>query len=200
VRRALLIAGLLVPDTSAAQGIGAGLRGGAGWDTTGDGVWAGQLEIVEFGRWSSVEVGLSAFEGGLVEDYTRTVERRSHDYHEETHLRGLALTASLLIGHAPEDSRGPYALVGLGIGPIDVGWRAESPTDPSLDSPRTGGGSFSIENGILPAPVANAGVGMRVHRHVDVRAQGVLFIAPSTDTREDMKAVAALTFTTGLTF
>lgn len=200
MRRALLFFGLLVPDVSAAQGLGAGLRGGAGWDTTGERVWAGQLEIVEFGRWSSVEVGISAFEGGIVEDYARTVEHRTHDYHEETRVRGLALTASLLLAHAPENSRGPYALLGLGLGPIDVDWRAYSPTDLGLASPRAEGGSFATENGILAAPMASAGLGVRIHRHADVRAQGLAFLVPSTDAREDMKVVAALTFTTGLIF
>jgi hypothetical protein len=40
---------------------------------------------------------------------------------------------------------------------------------------------------------------MRVHRYVDLRAQGLALIVPSTDAREDMKIVTTLTLTAGLT-
>jgi hypothetical protein len=162
-------------------------------------VYAGQLEIVEFGSWSSVEVGISALEGGRAEDYRADQGLRAHDYHEETHVRGLALTASLLLGHPPRDSRGPYLLFGLGLGPIDVDWRRDSATDGSLGSAIAGGGSFAAEGGILVGSMGNAGVGLRVHPHVDVRAQALTLVVPSTDAREDMKIVSALTLTAGIT-
>jgi hypothetical protein len=90
-------------------------------------------------------------------------------------------------------------MVGLGLGPIDVDWRTDSPTDTSLGSPLAGGGSFRSEGRILVGSMGNAGIGMRVHRYVDVRAQGLLLIVPSTDAREDMKIVNTLTLTVGLT-
>jgi hypothetical protein len=191
--------GVLVPHASSAQVVAVGLRGGGGWDSTGDRVYAGQLEIVEFGRWSSVEVGVSALEGGTAEDYRRAQGLRTHDYHEETHVRGLALTASVLLWHPPRYSRGPYLLFGLGVGPIDADWRAESATDGSLGSTMAGGGSFATDRGILVGSMGSAGLGMRVHRHVDVRAQALTLVVPSTETREDMKIVSAFTLTAGIT-
>jgi hypothetical protein len=196
--RILFFLGMTLPHAAAAQAIGAGLRGGAGWDRAGETVYVGQLEIVEFGRWSSVEVGVSAFEGAVTEDYQR-VSFRTYDYHEETLVRGLALTGSLLLAHAPKDSRGPYLLLGLGLGPIDVDWRTESLTDPSLGAPSADGGSFTSEGRILVGSMGNAGIGMRVHRNVDLRAQGLALVVPSTDAREDMKIVTTLTLTAGLT-
>ena len=197
--RMLALLAVAVPHASAAQVLGAGLRGGAGWDGTGETVYVGQLEIVEFGRWSSVEVGISAFEGAVTEDYNRVSGFRAHGYREETLVRGLALTGSLLLSHAPKDSRGPYLLVGLGLGPIDVDWRTDSPTDTGLGTPLSGGGSFRSEDRILWGSMGNAGIGMRVHRSVDVRAQGLALVVPSTNAREDMKIVTTLTLTAGLT-
>ncbi|MGE0157934.1 MAG: hypothetical protein AB7T31_00905 [Gemmatimonadales bacterium] len=196
---ALLCVGLLAPHAVAAQALGGGVRGGAGWDTRGERVYMGQLEIIEFGQWSSVEVGISALGGGTAEDYQTVRDLRTHDYHEETRVRGLTLTASLLLAHAPKDSRGPYLLFGLGLGPIDVDWRADSPTDVTLGSPRPGGGSVRTEDGVMVGTMGTAGIGMRVHRWVDLRAQGLTLLVPSTDLREDMKVVATLTFTAGLT-
>jgi hypothetical protein len=201
--RVLLWLGVALPcavQVASAQVLGAGLRAGAGWDGRGETVYVGQLELVEFGRWSSVEVGVSAFEGGVAEDYRRTPEQRTYDYHEETHVRGVALTAGILLWHPPKDSRGPYVVLGLGVGPIDVDWRTESPTDGALGSPLGSGGSYATDNGILAGSLGNAGLGMRLHAHVDVRAQGLMLVVPSTDTREDMKIVRTLTLTAGLTF
>jgi hypothetical protein len=39
---------------------------------------------------------------------------------------------------------------------------------------------------------------MRLHRNVDVRAQALSLIVPSTDTREELKIVATLTFSAGV--
>jgi len=193
----LALLGIALPHAASAQ-VGAGLRGGSGWDRDGETVYAGQLEIVEFGRWSSVEVGLSALEGGRTGSYQGQTGFITHDYREAMQVRGLALTAGLLLAHAPKDSRGPYVLLGLGLGPIDVDWRTDSPTDPTLGSPSAGGGSFTAEAGILVGSMGTAGLGMRLHRNVDVRAQAISLIVPSTDIREDMEIVGTLTFTAGI--
>ena len=76
--RILLGVGLLMPHGAYAQSLGAGLRAGAGWDRAGQRVYAGQLEIVEFGRWSSIEVGLGALEGGVTENYDRMLDLVAH--------------------------------------------------------------------------------------------------------------------------
>jgi hypothetical protein len=194
----LLLLAAALPHAASAQ-IGVGLRGGAGWDGDGETVYAGQLELIEFGRWSSVEVGLSALEGGRTERYQGQTGFITHDYREALQLRGLALTAGLLLGHAPKDSRGPYLLLGLGLGPIDVDWRSDSATDPGLGSPSAGGGSFVTEARMIPGAMGTAGLGLRLHRNLDVRAQGTSLIVPSTDIREDMKIVGTLTLTAGIT-
>jgi hypothetical protein len=196
--RVLVLGGVVLPHAASAQ-VGAGLRGGAGWDLDGESVYAGQLELVEFGQWSSVEVGLSALDGGRTSSYQGQRGFLTHDYREAMQVRGLALTAGLLLAHAPKDSRGPYLLLGLGLGPIDVDWRTESPTDPALRSPAPGGGSFTAEAGIMVGSMGAAGLGVRLHRNVDVRAQATSLIVPSTDLREDMKIIGALTFTAGIT-
>jgi hypothetical protein len=195
--RILALLGIALPHAASAQ-IGAGLRGGAGWDRDGETVYAGQLEIVEFGRWSSVEVGLSALDGGSTRSYQGQTGFLTHEYQEAMQVRGLALTAGLLLAHAPKDSGGPYVLLGLGLGPIDVDLRTDSPTDTTLGSPSAGGGSFTAEAGILVGSMGTAGLGMRLHRNVDVRAQAISLIVPSTDIREDMKIVGTLTFTAGI--
>jgi hypothetical protein len=194
----LVLLGVALPHAGTAQ-IGAGLRGGAGWDGDGERVYAGQLELVEFGQWASVEVGISALEGGRTGSYQRQREFITHAYHDEMRVRGLAVTAGLLLAHGPMDSRGPYVLLGLGLGPIDVDWRTDSSTDPTLGSPSAGGGSFAAEAGILVGSMGTAGLGLRIHRNVDVRAQAISLVVPSTDLREEMKIVGTLTFTAGIT-
>jgi hypothetical protein len=196
--RLLVLLAVALPHAVSAQ-IGAGLRGGAGWDGDGETVYAAQLELIDFGQWSSVQVGLSALDGGRTASYQGQRGLVTHDYREAMQVRGLALTAALLLAHAPKDSRGPYLLLGLGLGPIDVDWRTDSPTDPTLGSPSAGGGSFVTEARLIPGAMGAAGLGMRLHRNVDVRAQATSLLVPSTDLREDMKIVGTLTFTLGIT-
>ena len=203
LRVALLFLSLCVPCGISAQGFGVVLRAGAGIDSAGGRVLGGQIELVDFGASSSVEMALAVFEGRLVEDY-RVAAPTSlgfdvpHDYHEETQVRGAGAIATILIGHGPRDSRGPYVALGLGLGALDVDWHVESPTDRFLGSARPNGGSTRQEDGLLLGGLGSLGLGFRVHRRLDVRAHALTLMTPSTDTREEIKLVTTFMLTAGV--
>jgi hypothetical protein len=190
------------PHAVWAQGVGTVLRAGAGVDSQGGLVFGGQIALVDFGASSSVEMALAAFEGRLVEDYSGEepgpIVAIQHDYHEDTRARGAGLIGSLLIGHGPRDSRGPYIALGLGIGALDVDWRVESPTARDLGPARPTGGSMREEHGLLPGGLGNVGLGFRLHRRLDLRAQALTLMAPSTDARENLKLLTVFTLTAGV--
>jgi hypothetical protein len=202
LRSAILCLALALPHAAWAQGLGAVLRAGAGIDSQGKRVLGGQIELVDFGTSSSVEIALALFEGRLVEDYQVAVpgaiRPTFHDYHEDTRVRGAGPIASVLIGQGPRDSRGPYLAVGLGLGMLDVGWHVESPTDRDLGSLLPTGGSVSREDVLLLGGLGSLGLGFRVHRRLDVRAQALTLMTPSTDAREDAKFLTTLMLTAGV--
>jgi hypothetical protein len=197
----LILVGLFLPSVGSAQGVGVMLRAGAGLDREGP-VVGGQVEFVDFGRSSSVEVALAVFEARLIEAHQGTTTgpfgSALHDYHEETRVRGAGLIASLLLGQGPRDSRGPYLAVGLGLGLLDVGWQVESPTDVQLGTPRAGGGSLRKEDGPMLGGLGSVGLGLRVHPRLDVRAQALTLMAPPTDTRRDVKLLATFMLTAAI--
>jgi hypothetical protein len=120
------------------------------------------------------------------------------EYHEDTRVRGAGPIASILIGHGPRDSRGPYVGLGLGIGVFDVNWHVESATDRFLGTARASGGSSRQEDSLLLGGLGSLGLGFRLHRRMDVRAQALTLMVPSTDTREDAKLLTVLLFTAGV--
>jgi hypothetical protein len=202
LRIALICLALALPHAAWAQGFGAVLRGGAGIDAQGERVLGGQIELVDFGASSSVEMAFALFESRLIEDYqvstSNGIALVPDDYHEDTRVRGAGPIASILVGHGPRDSRGPYLGVGLGVGMLDVDWHVESPTDRSLGTVRPGGGSMRREGTLLLGGLGSLALGFRVHRRLDVRAQALTQMVPSTDAREDAKFLTVLLFTAGV--
>ena len=200
---ASLVLSLSLPRAIFGQGFDAIVRAGAGIDSEGGRVFGGQFGFVDFGASSSVEMALTLFEGHLVEDY-RVLVRTSfgrdepYDYHEDTRVRGAGGIASLLIGHGPRDSRGPYVALGLGLGAFDVDWHIESATDQFLGSARPTGGSVREEDGVLLGGLGSLGVGFRVHRRLDLRVHSLTMMTPSTDSREDIKLLTTFLLTAGL--
>lgn len=193
---------LWLPFAISAQGLGV-LRAGAGVDAQGRKVLGGQVEFVDFGASSSVEVALTVFEARLVEDFQglgggRIAPDLLHNFHEDTRLRGAGVIPSLLIGHGPRDSRGPYLALGLGLGLFDVDWHVESPTDESLGTTRSTGGSIRMEDALLLGGLGSLGVGYRIHRRIDVRAQALSLLTPPTDARRDAKLLATFILTAGI--
>jgi hypothetical protein len=200
---ALAFLGLCLPFAISAQGLGGVLRVGAGVDRAGGMVGGGQVEFVDFGASSSVEVALTVFEAHLADDFQSTTSGQIgglvlHDYHEDTRVRGAGVITSLLVGHGPRDSRGPYLALGLGLGLFDVDWHVESPTDMFLGSARPTGGSIRAEDVLLLGGLTNLGLGFRIHRRIDVRAQALTLLTPPTDARRDVKLLATFTLTAGV--
>jgi hypothetical protein len=202
-RIAIVCLGLALPHAAWAQGLGAVLRAGAGVDSQGERVLGGEIGLVDFGASSSVEIGLALFEGRLVEDYEGSALGVLgfdvlHEYHEDTRVRGAGLIASLLVGQGPQDSRGPYLALGLGLGVLDVDWYVESPTDRDLGTRRPTGGSIREEEALLPGGLGSVGLGFRVHRRLDLRAHALTQMTPSTDARENAKFLTTFMLTAGV--
>jgi hypothetical protein len=200
---AILFLALGLPCAISAQGFGGFLRAGAGIDSAGGPVLGAQIELVDFGTSHSVEMALTLFEGHLVEDYSLLVRTslgrdEPYDYHEDTRVRGAGAIASILIGHGPKDSRGPYLALGLGLGAFGVDWHIESATDQLLGSARPTGGSMREEDGLLFGGLGSLGLGFRVNRRLDLRAHALTMMTPSTHSREDIKLVTTMLLTAGL--
>lgn len=200
---AILFLSLSLPCAISGQGFDAVLRAGAGIDSGGGRVLGGQFGIVDFGASNSVEMVLTLFEGRLAEDHSVLVRTSSgrdepYDYHEETRVRGAGAIASILIGHGPRDSRGPYVALGLGLGAFGVDWHIESLTDRFLGSARPTGGSLREEDVLLLGGLGSLGLGFRVHRRLDVRAHALTMMTPSTDSREDLKLVTNIMLMAGV--
>jgi len=205
IRSAVLLIALVVSLAHAAdaQGLSPVLRGGAGVDSAGRGVFGGQIGLVDFGSSSSVEFAVALFEARLAEDYVGLLPGPfgndvPHENHEDTRVRGVGPLASVLIGDGPRGSRGPYLAVGLGLGAFDSVWNVESPTANGLGNARPGGGSMRTEERLLLGGLASLGLGLRVHRRLDVRAQALTLMTPSTDERENAKLLATFMLTAGV--
>lgn len=196
----LLLLSLVASDPLSAQGRTAfGIRGGAGLVKTGEAVYGGQIEMadVDGSGTGSVEVALTGWGGArTTSDYELRRGDLTHRYHEEMRISGLGLLASYL--WAPlRRTGGPYLAFGLGLGPLWVDWRADS-TDPRFGTPAAEGGSFRAEEGVQLGSLLSFGIGQRLHERLDVRAQMLTLLVPSTDAREDAKLVPLFTLTTGI--
>jgi hypothetical protein len=189
------------PTLSAQGAIALGIRGGVGVDRAGRTVYTGQLEVTEVGGSSSAQVALAGFDARWIDDRQVFDSRRlrSYDYHEEVRVRGGGVVASILPWHR-RDEGGPYVALGLGVGPMIVDWRLESATDTRFATPLPGGGTFVEEEKVQLGSMLSVGLGLRVHRHVDFRAQTLALVVPSSDVREELKVVPTFTLTTGLSF
>jgi len=194
----LLCVAVLAPTSVGAQDLAAlGLRAGAGIDRGGEVVYDAQIDLTDLS--GSPAVGL-AFRGfGEVfasKSYESVRGSRTWQDQEEMRVWGVALMADFLFRHSRE-TRGPYVALALGVGPLWVQWRLES-TDPGVGDPLPGGGGFLEEDGLTVGSMMSAGLGQRLHRRVDLRAQATAVLVPSTDQREDLALIPLFTLTTGV--
>ena len=56
---------------------------------------------------------------------------------------------------------------------------------------------MSEEDALLMGGLGSLGVGFRFHPRLDVRAYALMLLAPSTDTREDIKLLTTFLLTVG---
>jgi len=185
--------GLGLSNTVHAQGR-AGLRIGAGADISGGVAFGGQIDYTLPRGSNSFELGLAGFGGKFEED----LSNGTNDYHEETDILVVAAIANYLFRHDMEGG-GPYFVAGIGVGGFSVEWREESPTDTSLGSPLSGGGSFQEEDGTAAGLILNFGIGHRFSEQFDLRLQVPTFFISGGDERDD-QMVPTLTVTVGIGF
>ena len=194
-RLALLPSCFVLTLSTAAHAQGrAGLRIGAGADISGGVAYGGQLDYTLFQGDNSFELGVVGFGGKFEEDSNNGF----NDYHEETNILVIGAMANYLLRHSMEVN-GPYFVAGVGVGGFTVEWREESPTDTSLGSPLSGGGSFQEEDGTVAGLILNFGIGHRFNEQVDLRAQVPTFFISGTDAR-DAQVVPTFTVTVGIGF
>jgi hypothetical protein len=160
-------------------------------------VYSAQIDLTEVGETHSVELALAAFGARLDQAYTGVAASRLHAYEEVTHAEGLGLVGSLLIGHARSGLR-PYWVAGIGVGPLWVEWRKVSPTDDGLGTRLVVDGSFREESVVKLGSMLQVGIGLRLRQRFDLRAQGQALVVPSTNAREDLKFMPAVTLSAGL--
>lgn len=194
----LICLGSMLPSALSAQGVTEiTLRAGAGIDGGGKTFYGGQIELTDRGGSNAVQVAISGFgRAYLVEDYQEAERIRLHDVHEETRVWGVGLMANYLFRHGIEGG-GPYFMAGLGVGPLWVDWRLET-TNSRTGTPLPAGGSFLAERGVTVGTMLNLGIGQRLHRHIDIRAEMLTVIVPTTSQRENVKVIPAFTLTTGV--
>jgi len=195
---AFVCLGAVPPAPGGAQSLAAfGVRGGAGIDAGGRMVYDAQLGLADLSGSPAVEVAIR----GLGEAFsTRSYETRraslTFENYEEIRVWGIGLMADFLFRHSME-SRGPYLMLGLGVGPLWYRGRLES-TDPRVGEPLPTGGGFLEEEGVSVGSLLSAGLGQRLHRRVDLRAQATLMLLPSTDQREELELISMFTLTAGI--
>ena len=185
--------GLVSPAFAQGQGR-TGARVGVGTDIGGGIAYGGQIDYTLLRADNSIEFGLAFFGGSFEEDSNNGF----NDYHEETDILVFGGTVNYLLQHGM-DTGGPYFVAGVGVGAFSVDWREESPTDTSLGSPLTGGGSFQEEDGATAGFILNLGIGHRFTEKFDLRAQLPTFFISSGDSRES-QIVPTFTVTAGITF
>ena len=193
---AVLVGTLAAPATVSAQGRGMlGVRGGAGVGA-GGAVYSGQIELVDTDGGGSVELAVGGWSGvRTTADYQVREFSLVHDYHEEMRVRGFGILASYLWSLSRRRT-GPYLAMGIGLGPLWVDWRTDS-TDRGFGTPVAGGGSFRAEEGVQVGSLLSVGLGHRLHERLDLRAQVVSLLVPSTVERRDAKLLPLLMLTTG---
>lgn len=160
-------------------------------------MYSGQIEIIDTDGGGSVEVAVGGWSGvRTTADYQERDFSLVYDYHEEMHVRfGFGVLASYL--WAPSRRRtGPYLAMGIGLGPLWVDWRTDS-TDRRFGTPLPDGGSFRAEEGIQVGSLLSVGLGHRLHERLDLRAQVVSLLVPSTRKREEATLLPLFMLTTG---
>ena len=194
----LVLAGAVAPMPTHAQSLAAfSVRGGAGVDTSGRTVYDAQIGLTDLSGSTNVEISVRGLgEAFSTRSYQTQRTSRTFDNTEELRVWGVGLMADFLFRHSME-SRGPYFMLGLGVGPLWYAWSLES-TDPRAGEPMPGGGSFVEEEGVSAGSLLSAGLGQRLHRRLDVRAQATLVLLPSTDLREELEVIPAFTLTAGI--
>jgi hypothetical protein len=186
---------LTLASALAAQSPGrAGIRAGVGADISGGIAGGGQIDYTLFRGPNSFELGALVFGGTFSEDSNNGF----NDYFEETTVIAFAAIANYLFRHSLE-TPGPYFVVGGGVGGFSVSWREESPTDTSLGSPLSGGGSFQEEDGTAGGAILNFGIGQRFNERVDGRIQVPTFFISGGEERSE-QIVPTLTVTLGIGF
>jgi opacity protein-like surface antigen len=93
-----------------------------------------------------------------------------HSYTETTDMRVLAIRANILWNYTPH-MPGMYFVAGTGAAGVYVEWEERSPTDTSLGTPLSNGGSKQSDDGAAGALVANAGLGYTFGGGFDVRIE-----------------------------
>lgn len=174
-------------------GVRFGLRIGLGTDITGGlayGVGANYLI-----PWSAnaLEVGVRFF-GGSFEETTE----EHFTYVETTNILVFALTADYLIAYSVENP-GIYFVSGIGVGMIRAEWEERSDGDITLGTRLPGGGSMQSAEGSEGGLVLDVGIGYRLTRALDLRAEipvFVLFDAPGNSSN----VMPAFTVTVGWRF
>jgi hypothetical protein len=174
-----------------------GVRAGAGVAPGGEPVYGAQVELTDRDGGSAVELALLGFaEARTQSRYQITEFDRSFDYREEMSVRGIGLAANLLLRHATE-RRGPYFIVGLGVGGYWFDWTLVS-TDPRAGTPLPTGGSTREERRMILGSLLSAGIGQRLGDRLDVRAQVNAVIVPSTALREELEFIPIVSLSSGL--
>jgi len=192
-----VLAGFQPPVLEAQARTALGIRGGAGLVSGGRPAYAAQIEVVDMAGGSSVEVAVTGWAGlDLTREYRASGLLDGEAYSESLSLWGGGVMANFLWGHSRR-SFGPYALIGIGLGPVWFDWRVDS-TDPRFGTPAAGGGSLRAEERMMVSSFLSLGIGQRLLGRFDVRAQGLLILVPSTTLREQIMKVPLLTLTSGI--
>lgn len=192
----------VLPVSSSAQDAGHfAIRAGYGADISGRAAYGGQVEYSETSGSNSVEVAIAGFQGRLTQEFSgepRSGVSGIDRYREETEVVGIGIMANYLLRHSL-DVGGPYFVVGAGVSSFSVDWREESDTDSGLGTPVPGGGSFREKDGLIVGSVFNFGIGQRLSRHLDLRAQLPTLVVAESDPR-GLKLIPVLTLTAAIGF
>ncbi|MCC7441970.1 MAG: hypothetical protein IT285_10065 [Bdellovibrionales bacterium] len=180
------------PETSTTLPIG--IRGGIGTDITGSLAYgAGLNYLAELGG-SGLEAGIVIFGGS----FTETTTEGAHDYTENTDLFVFGALANYLFNYKRSESS-LYVLIGFGLAVVSVDWEESSPTDTSLGTPLSGGGSKMGDDGSGAGSVLNLGLGHSFGSTFDLRLEAPIII-PFDGPGESAAVIPTFLLTAGIRF
>lgn len=149
-----------------AENSGIGIRAGMGTDITGGIAYGiGVNRLIS----NDLEVGAVLFRAH-VEETTKEI----HTYTETTDVTVFGVLANLL-GNYRLNQSGVYYLAGVGLGVFNVNWEEKSPTDTTLGTKLSGGGSKQSAEGTAAGSILNLGLGMNFKNNFDIRAEIPMF-------------------------
>jgi hypothetical protein len=175
---------------------GIGIRAGVGTDINLGLAYGAEINYAKYLGRDAFEIALAVYAG----HYEEESEEGGNIYEETTDIMVIGALVNYLFLYSM-DEPGPYFVAGFGFGAVSMEWEEKSATDSSLGTPLPGvpGGSMQDADGSAGGTIINFGIGYRINKQVDIRAQLPTFLVFSTP-GDASSVIPTFTITLGYRF